>query len=113
MVVEAVAPNGKEGAGMVIEQLTFSIPDGLIERFLALDREIWTATLSQQRGFIGKEIWRETESPDRVHLIIRWQSRADWKAVPAALLADTDRRFVEALGQVIPVLRCNDQDVLS
>jgi uncharacterized protein (TIGR03792 family) len=98
---------------MVIEQLTFFVPDGLIDRFLVLDREIWTAALSQQPGFIGKEVWRETESPDRLHLIIRWQSRSDWKAVPAAILAETDRRFGEALGQVIPVLRYNDQDVVG
>ncbi|MGL4237285.1 TIGR03792 family protein [Tabrizicola sp.] len=97
---------------MVIEQLTFSVPPTLLDRFLALDHDIWTTALSQQPGFISKEVWREAACPDRIHLIIRWQSRAAWKAVPKALLAETDRRFAEALGTVIPVLLCTDQDVV-
>jgi uncharacterized protein (TIGR03792 family) len=98
---------------MVIEQLTFTVPPALRPRFLALDAEVWTATLAAQPGFLGKEVWVEHDAPDRLHLVIRWTSRAAWKAVPAALLADTDRRFAAALGQAIPVERCLDQDVVA
>ncbi len=98
---------------MIIEQLTFRVPAALRPRYLALDAEIWTATLAAQPGFLGKEVWVEADDPDSLHLIIRWQSRAQWKAVPTDLLADTDRRFAAALGQQVPVLRCLDQEVLS
>jgi uncharacterized protein (TIGR03792 family) len=98
---------------MVIEQLTFQVPAALQTRFLALDAEIWTATLAAQPGYLGKEVWVEASRPDTLHLIIRWQTRAAWKAVPADLLARTDQHFTAALGQVIPVERCLDQDVVA
>jgi uncharacterized protein (TIGR03792 family) len=98
---------------MVIEQLTFIVPPALRDRFLDLDRDIWTATLAAQAGFLGKEVWVEAGDPGRLHLIIRWQDRASWKSVPTALLAETDRRFAASLGQVIAVDRCLDQDVIE
>jgi uncharacterized protein (TIGR03792 family) len=98
---------------MVIEQLTFRVPLSLQPRFLALDAEIWTATLAAQPGYLGKEVWVEADTPETLHLIIRWQTRAAWSAVPAEVLALTDQRFTAALGQVIPVERCLDQDVVA
>jgi uncharacterized protein (TIGR03792 family) len=96
---------------MIIEQLTFRVPAALRQRYLDLDAQIWTAALAAQPGFLGKECWIEAADPEVLHLIIRWRSRADWKAVPAPVLQATDQRFVAALGQDIPVLRCLDQEV--
>ncbi len=97
---------------MVIEKLTFRVPACDQQQFIAADSEIWTPTLAAQDGFLGKEIWRDTGSVETIHLIIRWKSRAQWKAVPHDLLAETDQRFAKALGKVYPVLRCTDLDVL-
>ncbi len=98
---------------MVIEELTFSVPVGDQPRFLAHDTAIWTRALAAQPGYLGKEVWREADAPDRLHLIIRWVDRAAWKAVPAEVLAHADADFVAALGVVYPVLRCLDQDVIG
>ncbi len=97
---------------MVIEQLRFSVPPAEQARFLALDARIWTAALAGQKGFLGKEIWRDAARPDQLFIVIRWACRADWKAVPRDLLDATDRRFAAALGAVYPVLDCTDLDVL-
>jgi uncharacterized protein (TIGR03792 family) len=98
---------------VVIEQLSFHVPVADQPGFLAQDRAIWTTALAAQPGYLGKEIWREADAPDRLHLIIRWADRAAWKAVPADLLARTDAAFVAATGKVWPVLRCLDQDVID
>ena len=98
---------------MVIEQLTFLIQPSLQARFLVLDHDIWTRTLAAQPGYIGKEIWREAGAPDRLHLVIRWESRQAWKAVPTDLLAETDRQFTAAFGDTFVMLGCLDQDVLT
>jgi uncharacterized protein (TIGR03792 family) len=97
---------------MVIEHLTLRIPLALRPRFLTADAEIWTATLAVQPGFVAKETWADVGQPDRIHLIIRWQTRALWKAVPADLLAETDARMTAAMGQPCAVLSCTDYDVL-
>jgi uncharacterized protein (TIGR03792 family) len=98
---------------MVIEQLTFRVPVAAQPGFLAADAAIWTPALAAQPGFLGKESWREAEAPETLHLIIRWSSRAAWKAVPGPLLAETDQRFIAAVGAHYPVLRCCDQEVVA
>jgi uncharacterized protein (TIGR03792 family) len=97
---------------MVIEQLSFRVPPAAQAQFLEMDAAIWTPALAAQPGFLGKEVWREADAPDALHLIIRWASRAEWKAVDTGLLAETDRQFCAAVGAVFPVLRCLDQDVI-
>jgi uncharacterized protein (TIGR03792 family) len=97
---------------MVIEHLTLRVPLALRPRFLEADELVWTATLAAQPGYLGKETWVYAADPDTLHLIIRWQSRAQWQAVPANLLADADTRMADAMGQPCPVLSCTDYDVL-
>jgi len=98
---------------MIIEHLTVAIPAGTHAEFLIHDAAIWTATLSKQPGFLGKETWLEADDPTRLHLIIRWQTREEWKAVPGDLLAATDAAMTEAFGRPVPVLSCVDLEVLS
>ncbi|WP_309666772.1 TIGR03792 family protein [Tabrizicola sp.] len=98
---------------MVIEHLTLHIPLALRQRFLKADGEVWTATLAARPGFLGKETWADATDPETLHLIIRWQTRAAWKAVPAALLNEANARMTAAMGQPCPVLTCTDLDVLD
>jgi uncharacterized protein (TIGR03792 family) len=98
---------------MVIEHLTVRVPIALRSLFLEADAKVWTATLAAQPGFLAKETWADAADPETLHLIIRWQSREQWKAVPPAVLAETDARMTAALGQPCAVLSCNDCDVLQ
>lgn len=84
---------------MVIEWLKFTVNPQLREKFVKLDREIWTATLAQFSGFLGKEVWISPIHSDEVVFVIHWQSRDAWKAVPAEVLADTEAKFAQAMGQ--------------
>ncbi|MBI1415802.1 MAG: TIGR03792 family protein [Limimaricola sp.] len=98
---------------MVIEHLTVRVPLSLQAAYLANDAAIWTATLAAQPGFISKETWRDAATPEMLHLIIRWASRDQWKAVPRATLEATESAFAAALGQSIPIQSCTDLDVLT
>lgn len=95
---------------MVIEHLTFHVPPCLFERFVREDARVWTGMLARQPGFEGKEVWRETGQPERVHIIIWWLSETDWHAVPRDLLIETELAFTEAMGTICPVLSCSDYE---
>ena len=84
---------------MVIEWLSFRVEPELREEFIKKDKAIWTATLSQQAGFLSKEVWIDPAKSDRLYLVIRWQTREQWKSVPLELLAETDAKFMSAMGQ--------------
>lgn len=84
---------------MVIEWLSFQVKPELREKFIAEDEKIWTAVLSDADGFLGKEIWLDPSNSDRLYLIIRWQTRQQWKAVPIKLLQETEAKFMAAMGK--------------
>ena len=97
---------------MVIEWLHYRVAPADQPAFLAADAAVWTAMLSACAGFLGKETWRAAETPDRLSLVIRWQSRAAWHAVPADRLAATEARFRAAYTGAADFLGCTDLDVL-
>ncbi|MBE9043525.1 TIGR03792 family protein [Pleurocapsales cyanobacterium LEGE 10410] len=78
---------------MVIEWLKFRVDSQSRERFIQQDEAIWTASLSTYPGFLGKEVWIEPNAPGRVIFTIRWQTREQWKSIPAEDLAKIEQRF--------------------
>jgi uncharacterized protein (TIGR03792 family) len=95
----------------VIEWLTFAVPADRHPDWIAADRAVWTPALAAQPGFLGKEVWTGREDPTHMSLIIRWNSYAEWKAVPPALLEATEAAFRARLGAAFPVLSCTALEV--
>jgi uncharacterized protein (TIGR03792 family) len=95
--------------GMTVEWLRYHVPRELHEVFLKADAEIWTATLSQQPGFISKQIWLNPTKSNEINFVICWQSKEHWKAIPPSVLQETNKKFVEAVGsfELIEVLEYN------
>ena len=84
---------------MVIEWLDFRVKPELREKFIKEDERIWTAALAGADGFLGKEIWLDPQSRDRIFLVIRWQTREQWFSVSPELLAETDAKFLSVMGE--------------
>lgn len=84
---------------MVIEWLQFTVEPESREKFIQKDDEVWTATLATYPGFIGKEIWLDPTALDRVTMVIRWQTREQWKSVPQEILEETEQKFARAMGE--------------
>ncbi len=88
--------------GMVIEWQKVRVQSEVRDLYLEKDREIWTAGLAREEGFLGKEVWLEEENPENtkdieVILVIRWKREEDWKEMSKERLDDLDRRFREAV----------------
>jgi uncharacterized protein (TIGR03792 family) len=84
---------------MVIEWLGFEVKPELREQFITEDEKIWTPVLADSDGFLGKEIWIDPGSENRIYLIIRWQTQEQWNAVPNDLLRKTETEFLAAMGE--------------
>ena len=80
---------------MVIEWQKVRVQPEVRDLYLERDREIWTAGLAREAGFLGKEVWLGDDS--EVILVIRWRSEEDWKGMPKERQDDLDRRFREAV----------------
>ncbi len=96
---------------MVIEWLQFRVEPAQREQFIQADTEIWTAALADYPGFLGKEVWLNPERDEEVTLVIRWQTREQWSAVPESVLRDTQARFDEAVGATYELLATREYQV--
>ncbi len=92
---------------MVIEWLEFDIPPEQRTAFIERDREVWTEGLKQFQGFLGKEVWIDSDT-GRVILVIRWQSQQAWDAVPKAEIDRLDQKMGD-LG--FPIAKSNKYQV--
>jgi uncharacterized protein (TIGR03792 family) len=98
---------------MVIEWLRYQVPQELHETFLKADAAIWTTTLLQQAGFIGKQIWFNPEIPNELNLVIQWQTKEDWKAIPEVRLLETHEAFVREVGQIFTLLEVLEYEIME
>lgn len=80
---------------MVIEWQKIRVRPELRDRYLEQDREIWTAGLAREDGFLGKEVWLGEGS--EIVLVIRWDREEDWQGIAKERLDELDRRFREAV----------------
>lgn len=89
---------------MVIELLKVKIPPKLREEYIQKDAEIWTAALAKYPGFMGKEVWINPNDLTEVVLIIRWQTKEHWDAIPEVDLAQIAFKFDTAMGKSYPIV---------
>ncbi len=83
---------------VVVELLIVEVATEDREKYLQIDREIWTKVIAQFPGFISKEVWLNPQAPTNVMLIIRWRSREEWKAISVELLQEIERQFALKMG---------------
>ncbi|MFM2060488.1 MAG: hypothetical protein RLZZ507_158 [Cyanobacteriota bacterium] len=83
---------------MVIELLKFKIPAQMREIFIQKDEESWTTVLAKYPGFLGKEVWISPHDLTEVVIVVHWQSREQWKAIPETELEAIAQKFDQSLG---------------
>jgi uncharacterized protein (TIGR03792 family) len=83
---------------MAIEWLKFIVSPELREKFIEKDAQIWTAKLATYPGYLGKEIWLNPDRPEEIIMIVRWESREQWKSIPLQDLEETERQFAKQMG---------------
>ena len=85
---------------MVIEWLKFKVKEKSREEFIHQDRLIWTDFLSSTSGFLGKEVWIDPRNPEHIILVIRWNTREEWKSISAEDLKKVTQHFDAVMNQL-------------
>ena len=83
---------------MEIELLKFKIAPEYREQYIQRDTEIWTAALAHYPGFIGKELWINPNDSTELVMVIRWETREQWKSIPSEEIDAITQRFDQDLG---------------
>lgn len=77
---------------VVVEQLRLKVPSESRQAWLKAEAGSWEPWLNQQQGFLGRQLLWDPEREEGT-LLIRWESRRQWKAIPEAELAAVQQRF--------------------
>jgi uncharacterized protein (TIGR03792 family) len=85
---------------MVIEWLKFRVPPQHQAEFIRQDEQIWTAQLLGYSGFLGKEVWLDPAAPEEIIMIVRWQTRQQWKSISIEELEITEQQFNSAMNGI-------------
>ena len=90
----------KECHSTVVEMLQIEIPCADTDKFVEVDRSVWTTFLANQTAFVRKEVWVNPQAVPSgncsVWSVIHWATRAGWKAIPSAELVVVNAKFVDA-----------------
>ena len=76
----------------VVEHLRVKVPAEARQAWLEAERGSWEPWLAQQPGFLGRDLLWDPEREEGT-LLIRWASRAQWKAIPIAEVEAVQERF--------------------
>ena len=84
----------------VIEQLRLAVPASHRELWLQAEASSWQPWLEQQSGFEGRQLFWDPQR-EEVLLLIRWSSREQWKAIPAAEVERVQEVFEAQVNQAL------------
>tara|TARA_B100001939_G_scaffold46797_1_gene36311 strand:+ start:369 stop:773 length:405 start_codon:yes stop_codon:yes gene_type:complete len=84
----------------VIEQLRLAVPASHRELWLQAEASSWQPWLEQQSGFEGRQLFWDPQREEGL-LLIRWSSREQWKAIPAAEVERVQEVFEAQVNQAL------------
>jgi uncharacterized protein (TIGR03792 family) len=83
----------------VVEHLRVKVPAEARQAWLEAERGSWDPWLERQPGYLGRDLLWDAEREEGT-LLIRWASRDQWKAIPAAEVGAVQERFEHLARQI-------------
>jgi uncharacterized protein (TIGR03792 family) len=98
---------------MVVEWLVLAVPEEWHDRCLAADAAVWTAFLASCPGYVDKQVWVNPAQPGELIMVVRWESRAQWKAIPVAELARVEAEFQAQVGRSFEIVASQEYAIVA
>ena len=76
----------------MVEHLRIKVPADALSVWHRAEQGSWEPWLAKQDGFLGRDLLWDPETEEGT-LLIRWASREQWKAIPAAEVAQVQEHF--------------------
>tara|TARA_A100001035_G_scaffold151762_1_gene119450 strand:+ start:46 stop:492 length:447 start_codon:yes stop_codon:yes gene_type:complete len=79
---------------MVIEELRLKVPTDVKAAWLNAEKEIWEPWLSNQDGFLGRQLFWDKEKQEAL-ILVNWKSKKLWKSIPMSEVNVVQQKFEE------------------
>ena len=77
---------------MVVEELRIKVPANLRATWLNAEKEIWDPWLSNQEGFLGRQLLWNKEKEEAL-ILVNWESKKLWKSIPMSEVNVVQEKF--------------------
>ena len=76
---------------IVIEELRLKVPSEFKKIWLQAEKEIWDPWLSNQDGFLGRQIFWDKEKEEAL-ILVNWENKKLWKSISCLLYTSPSPR---------------------
>jgi len=80
--------------GIVIEELRLKVPSEFKEVWLNAEKKIWEPWLSNQDGFLGRQIFWDKEKEEAL-ILVNWKNKKLWKSISMKEVNEVQEKFEE------------------
>ncbi len=80
--------------GIVIEELRLKVPSEFKEVWLNAEKKIWEPWLSNQDGFLGRQIFWDKEKEVAL-ILVNWKNKKLWKSISMKEVNEVQEKFEE------------------
>ena len=81
-------------SGFVIEELRLKVPSEFKEVWLNAEKKIWEPWLSNQDGFLGRQIFWDKEKEEAL-ILVNWKNKKLWKSISMKEVNEVQEKFEE------------------
>ena len=87
---------------MVVEELRIKVPANLKATWLNAEKEIWDPWLSNQEGFLGRQLLWNKEKEEAL-ILVNWESKKLWKSIPMSEVNVVQEKFEDNVKTALKV----------
>ena len=87
---------------MVVEELRIKVPANLRATWLNAEKEIWDPWLSNQEGFLGRQLLWNKEKEEAL-ILVNWESKKLWKSIPISEVNVVQEKFEDNVKTALKV----------
>ena len=92
-IVQALSMENYQ-SGIVIEELRLTVPSEFKEVWLNAEKKIWEPWLSNQDGFLGRQIFWDKEKEVAL-ILVNWKNKKLWKSISMKEVNEVQEKFEE------------------
>ena len=87
-------PMDNDQSELVTEELRLKIPSKFKKVWLQAEKEVWEPWLSKQEGFLGREIFWNSEKEEAL-ILVNWENKKLWKNISMKEVNEIQEKFEE------------------
>ena len=87
-------PMENDQSGLITEELRLKVPTKFKEVWLETEKIVWEPWLTNQDGFLGRQIFWDKEKEEAL-ILVNWENKKLWKSISINEVNEIQKKFEE------------------